>query len=93
MLADAGVGAGEGVLAVAEGADPGPGLVVHAGIGVQDGAALGAGADERVVREEGEVGELHQRRAHDRERDHKGSGPRFGHRPCVPRPPEALDRF
>lgn len=62
ILANAGVGAGEWVLVVAEGAGPKGGAVVDAGVGVERGAA--AGAHQGLVGEEGEVGKGHQRGAH-----------------------------
>lgn len=56
-VADVGVGVGEGVLVEAQGAKPDAGGVLDARVGVQNGAALGAG--DGVVGEERELGLLH----------------------------------
>lgn len=69
VLTDTGVRTREGVLAVTKGANPDTRLVIDACVRVQNGTALRGGAGERIVREEWEVGELHQGSAHDRERD------------------------
>lgn len=69
-LADVGVRVREGVLVVAEGAEPDARRVIDAGVGVQNGAA--SEASDGVVGEYRELGLLHQRRAHDAERDDKG---------------------
>lgn len=76
---------------MAKGAHPNPGRVVDAGIRVQDAAA--AGADQGVIGEDGELGELRERGAHDAKRDHDRRGLGFGGWPRVPRPPKPFDHF
>lgn len=90
-LADAGVGGGEGVLAMAEGAEPEARGVLDPGVGVQNGAALGA--EEWLVREDRELRLGHQWRADDAERDDQSRRVQLRRRPRVPGPPEALDRL
>lgn len=90
-LGDGGVRGGEGVLAMAEGAEPEAGGVLDTSVRVQDGAALGA--DDGVIREDRELRLRHQWRAHDAEGDDQSRRLRLRRRPRVPRPPEALDRL
>lgn len=89
MVADAGVGLGEGAAAVAEWADPDGGAVVDPGVGVEDGAA--AGADQGVVVEDWEVGEREERSVEGAEGDDEVVGIGSGRGPRVPWESEAFD--
>lgn len=70
VVADAGIGSGKGILERTKGADPDGGAVIDAGVGVENGAA--AGAEERVVGEQGEIVDLQEWGVHDAEGDHEG---------------------
>lgn len=62
VLSDATIGTRKRVLLVTKGADPDARLVLHAGVGVQDGAA--PTADERVVLQQRKLARLHQGGTH-----------------------------
>lgn len=75
-LADTGIGAWKRILPVAKRAIPNARSVIESGVGVQYGAAFRA--EERVVGKDRKLGGLHQRRAHDAERDYQSRGFGFG---------------
>lgn len=67
VLPDAGVGTREGVLPLAERADPDGRAIINAGVGIDDGATIRA--VEGIVGQQGDVRERAQRSVHDGEGD------------------------